>query len=107
MADTTRAREASENGVREELGVLGREWERLEWRVDFRLGDLDDRGFSILIGAEVQWRFWRKKNSVPSSQPSAMPSRESEEPIRWPGEDAGLDLSPYGVRQETPVMTEA
>jgi len=64
----------------------------------------------MLIGAEVQWRFWRKRNSVPSSQPSATPSRESEEPNRWPEppeEDAGPDLSPYGVRIDTPVMAEA
>lgn len=60
----------------------------------------------MLIGAEVLWRFWRKRKSVPSSQPSATPSRESE-PNRWLGEDAGPDLSQYGVMLDTPVVAEA
>jgi hypothetical protein len=59
----------------------------------------------MLIGAA--WLFWRKRKSVPSSQPSATPSRESEEPNRWLEEDAGPDLSKYGVRLETPVVAEA
>ena len=54
----------------------------------------------MLIGAEVPWQFWRKRKSVPSSQPSATPSRESGEPNRWPGEDAGPDLNQYGVRPD-------
>jgi hypothetical protein len=61
----------------------------------------------MLIGTEVPWRFWRKRKSVPSSQPSATPSRESEEPNRWLGEDAGPDPSQYGVRLDTPVLAEA
>jgi hypothetical protein len=53
MPDTTRAREARENGAREVVGVLGRERERLGTWTGVGLGDLDNRGFSMLMGVEV------------------------------------------------------
>ncbi len=61
----------------------------------------------MLIGAEVPCRFWRKRKSVPSLQPSATPSRVSEEPNRWPEDVAGPDLSQYDVRHDTSVVAEA
>jgi hypothetical protein len=61
MADTTRAREARENGAREVVGVLGREKEWLGIWTGVGLEDLDNRGFSMLIGAQVQWLLWRRK----------------------------------------------
>ena len=60
----------------------------------------------MLIGAEVPWRFWRKRKSVPSSTAECYTFQESE-PNRWLGEDAGPDLSQYGVRVDTPVVAEA
>jgi len=70
-------------------------------------GSLDNRGFSMLIGAKIPWQFWRKRKRVPSSKPSATPSRGSEEPNRWLVGDARLDLNEYGVRLDTPVVAEA
>jgi hypothetical protein len=53
MPETTRAREVRENEAREVVGVLGRERERVERGTGIGLGDLDSRGFSMLIRAGV------------------------------------------------------
>jgi hypothetical protein len=61
MPDTTRAREAREKGVREDVGVRGRERERLERWTGAGLGDLDNRGFSMVIGTDARRLLWRRK----------------------------------------------